>query len=162
MKTGSFVRRAATTKRASEARRGEARRRVIKNRENGRTAACRFASLAKLDYFSQPAPPPSPREWWAVGQEGEEQRKELPLPRRSLSSSSSSLLSSTVSSQRLKYSFASVPRVISFPLPSLLRLLLPFLDLQGSARESERESKSFSLLCLSLSFDFRRENSKQR
>lgn len=161
MKTGSFVRRAATTKRASEARRGEARRRVIKNRENGRTAACRFASLAKLDYFSQPAPPPSPREWWAVGQEGEEQRKELPLPRRSLSSSFS-LLSSTVSSQRLKYSFASVPRVISFPLPSLLRLLLPFLDLQGSARESERESKSFSLLCLSLSFDFRRENSKQR
>lgn len=64
--------------------------------------------------------------------------------------------------QRLKYSFASVPRVISFPLPSLLRLLLPFLDLQGSARESERESKSFLLLCLSLSFDFRRENSKQR
>lgn len=55
VETGSFVRRAATTKRARE--RGEARRRVIKNRENGRTAACRcFASLAKLDYFSQPAP----------------------------------------------------------------------------------------------------------
>lgn len=72
--------------------------------------------------------------------------------------------------QRLKYSFASVPRsprVISFPFP-LPRVSFPprpFHDPQSSkamAREARERARSVFRFFLSVLLAFRRENSKQR